>query len=416
MAHIVESRGKFYVHMSLGKDPGTGKKIQKVSQAFETEKLARGHEAAFVAQWQGKALQVAAAPKNETVGEFLDRWLADVKTTISPNTRQGYRVNIERAKGYFGAVQLRALRPDHIRAMDKALREGGRRGKPRAIGTRLSENTIKFTHIVLGQAFLWARDNDLIAINPLKGIEEPKAVDHEAECLTEDELEKVLQAAGATHFRPCLAVAGYAGLSCSELLGLRWRDVDFTGTNLHVRQKTVRERTADDAHGPRWVAVTRKGGKNKHRVRDVHLYARLGLVLRAHRESQERLGIPTGPDHLLFLGPDGKPYPPTGVSMAAINATTAAGFKHVGLHDLRHTFATICGRNGLSLERTSKMLGHANTTMTQRLYRHYFADEMKAAMRAVEAKYEAKLAAGAAGAASHVDERALTNGHQEGPG
>jgi hypothetical protein len=48
-----------------------------------------------------------------------------------------------------------------------------------------------------------------------------------------------------------------------------------------------------------------------------------------------------------------------------------AGLKRIRLHDLRHTYATLLRKEGQPIEAVSKVMGHANISITQRIYDHF---------------------------------------------
>ena len=53
-----------------------------------------------------------------------------------------------------------------------------------------------------------------------------------------------------------------------------------------------------------------------------------------------------------------------------------ANIPRVSAHSLRHTFASLCVANGISLQQTSEWLGHSSTVVTQRVYTH-ITDELE---------------------------------------
>ncbi|WP_199699201.1 site-specific integrase [Oleomonas cavernae] len=61
-----------------------------------------------------------------------------------------------------------------------------------------------------------------------------------------------------------------------------------------------------------------------------------------------------------------------------------AGLEGVRLHDLRHSFASVGAGSGMGLPIIGKLLGHANTTTTQR-YAHLDADPLRRASDAISA-------------------------------
>jgi integrase len=66
---------------------------------------------------------------------------------------------------------------------------------------------------------------------------------------------------------------------------------------------------------------------------------------------------------------------------------TKAGLPKMRLHDLRHMYATFCVNNGCSILEVSKLLGHADTRVSQR-YSHLSASTMLKAASSVSKKLE----------------------------
>jgi integrase len=56
-------------------------------------------------------------------------------------------------------------------------------------------------------------------------------------------------------------------------------------------------------------------------------------------------------------------------------ALRRAGIRKVRLHDLRHTFASLMLANGEDIVRVSRLLGHANPTITLNVYSHMLPRE-----------------------------------------
>jgi integrase len=69
----------------------------------------------------------------------------------------------------------------------------------------------------------------------------------------------------------------------------------------------------------------------------------------------------------------------------------AAGLHDVRLHDLRHSFASIAVKGGMSLHMVGKLLGHKNTTTTMR-YAHLSAESLKMATESIGERIFAAMA------------------------
>jgi integrase len=88
----------------------------------------------------------------------------------------------------------------------------------------------------------------------------------------------------------------------------------------------------------------------------------------------------------VFTRPDGTGHPPKRLSRVFTAAAERHGLPRIGVHGLRHSYATAALRAGVSPEVVSKRLGHASVVITLSIYAHVFEQDDEAA---------AELAAGA---------------------
>lgn len=164
--------------------------------------------------------------------------------------------------------------------------------------------------------------------------------------------------------RVLVLTAGMSGLRRSELLGLRWRDIDWEAQRIRVRNAYVLgEHSAE-------------GKSDLSTRRSVPIGDRL---LAALTEWFERTAF-KGDDDLVVAHPEtGKPLDGTKVSRRFQAACRAAGVRVVRFHDLRHTFATRLAATGVSLRTIQEFLGHADAKTTQ-IYAHYAPSAGEVAM------------------------------------
>lgn len=138
------------------------------------------------------------------------------------------------------------------------------------------------------------------------------------------------------------------GCRKSEILSLRWDDVDVTAGELRLR---------DAKSGPRMV----------------HLTAPVAKVL----DSLAR----TPGEALLFPGPGGGSFGP-GFESFWRRIRSRAGLPDVRLHDLRHSYASRALALGEGLPAIGKLLGHAKISTTAR-YAHLMRGAEKVAAKRV---------------------------------
>jgi integrase len=155
--------------------------------------------------------------------------------------------------------------------------------------------------------------------------------------------------------RVVILTAAMTGLRQSELLGLRWRDVDWAAQRIRVRNAWVRGEHSGE------------GKSDLSTRRSVPMADRLTREL--DRWSQRtRYGAD---DDLVFAHPQsGRPLDRTKLSRRFKQACTDAGVRVVRFHDLRHTFATRLAASGQPMRTIQEFLGHADSKTTQ-IYAHY---------------------------------------------
>jgi integrase len=108
-------------------------------------------------------------------------------------------------------------------------------------------------------------------------------------------------------------------------------------------------------------------------------------VLSLHRRNQplENLKEPNRKNPgLVCCSSEGDYYKPDQISSRVAEIMAKAGLRGVSLHSLRHGHASQLLSDGVPIPTVSKRLGHANPTITLKLYSHALeSDELAAAQR-----------------------------------
>ena len=146
------------------------------------------------------------------------------------------------------------------------------------------------------------------------------------------------------------------GLRQSELLGLRWRDVDWSVQRIRVRNTWVRGEHPTD------------GKSDLSTRRSVPIADRLLAAL----DEWSTRTIYNGDEHLVFAHPADRQPPRRRQSHQTLPSRLRdAGVRPIRFHDLRHTFATQLAASGkVSLRTLQEFLGHADAKTTQ-IYADY---------------------------------------------
>jgi integrase len=300
-----------------------------------------------------------------TLAEYLTDWLAKhaVKKNLQPTTFHGYEMIIEtRINPILGRVQLQRLSEAQIEDFLHQLRtRGAAKGKP------LSARTIRQTYIVLSEALRQAKRIRLIPRNPCAEIETPQIQKQQQPQWTPEEARKLLALLKGERYEVLYIVALTTGLRRSEVLGLRWQDVDLEQGVLTIRQK-----------------LTQVGGKlvfgqkpkTPAGAREVPLHPKVVELLAEHRRKQveERLrrgpswlGCPEGGE-LVFCSRYGTALSPANVYRRLNQLVKRAGITYTAMHGMRRTASTIAHDHSKDLLAVAALLGHASPDVTAAYY------------------------------------------------
>jgi integrase len=209
------------------------------------------------------------------------------------------------------------------------------------------------------------------------------------------EIDALLQRTTDSRWRAFFLTAIRCGLRASELRGLRWQDVDFKKSELHVRQRADRynaignPKSVDSQRAvpipPKTLAALREWKlKNPHALvfpnGNGHVETHSNIIERGLIPAWEAAGV-TVP----VLDDKGKPTRDE-------DGRPIVEAKYTGLHSLRHYFVSWCLARppvglGLSLKEASERAGHANIAITSDTYGHLLPRDDSAELAAAEGKF-----------------------------
>ena len=347
----VVRKGKFIGWYVRYKDADGQRRMRASHQ--ETQALARR----YLLEVEGRVARGLVgipepAPPAPTVSELIPRFLTEYsrpKVKDPEAYRRFASTALRRALPVLGALRIDALQPPHLDRLRLTL------GKTHAPAS------VRGTLIYLGTMFSWAVKRQLVATNPLRGIEKPRA-SSSIEYLSRDEVHRLftlldeLAASGALFDRmrkTCVFTALHTGLRRGELLGLRWQDIDLTTRRLTVARSYL---------------TTPKSGKPRH----LRLPAAVIPVLTDWLAECPRL-----PEGVVFPIVSGaRPRMGTREDLLDLPALLAAAGCHTLLrpwHALRHSFASHFVMSGGNLLALQQILGHSDINQTM-AYSHLAPD------------------------------------------
>ena len=288
------------------------------------------------------------APANMSVQEAADELVAGMKADRVRN-RSGDPYKPSAIRSYEAALR------DHIvpRLGRRRLADVLHRDVQRIADDLLAEgrdpSTIRNALMPLRVIFRRAVEDGDLALNPCTHLRLP-AVRGRRERIASPEEARRLLAALPERDRPVWATALYAGLRRGELMALRWDDVDLARGVIRV------ERSYDDK-GRVEIEPKSRAGR-----RTVPIVGALRDVLVVYKASQGR------DRGLVFASSAETPFVPSNLWRRAQRAWKRSGLDPIGLHEARHTFASVLIAAGVNAKAITTYMGHASIQTTYDLY------------------------------------------------
>ncbi|MBN2566788.1 tyrosine-type recombinase/integrase [Candidatus Woesearchaeota archaeon] len=150
--------------------------------------------------------------------------------------------------------------------------------------------------------------------------------------LSKEEVGRLVSASSNANHRLIMQVGYSAGLRVSEIVNLRWQDVDLGRDVIHVKRA--------------------KGKKDR-------------IVMLSSKVKEGLLGLAPGREGPVFLTNRGGRYSPRTIQKIIADAAAKAGIrKRITPHTLRHSFATHLLENGTDLRHIRDLLGHSDLRTT----------------------------------------------------
>ncbi len=354
--------GVWELRLSLGRDPVTGS-YRRLSKTF--------HGSARQADEALRTLIDELAPNREAVGssfgQLLDAWLGECeRLELSPTTLRTYRAQVEKAiRPRLGDVALNSLTARHLDELYGAMRSAGK-----------SPKTIRNYHAIISAALHQGVRWGWVRRNVAELAKAPRVPARRVEAPSVEVVRKVIEAAEARDPRqaPLLMLAALTGMRRGELCALRWDAVDLDKGVLEVAGSVV------VVPGGLAVKSTKTG-----RSRRVSLDTVGVGLLRSHRARVEDWARQCGvelPEDAYVFSPhlDARtPFRPDNVTSFFIRIRESVGAPEVRLHDLRHFTATQLIGAGVDVRTVAGRLGHADPSLTLRVYAHVIEERDRAA-------------------------------------
>ena len=218
----------------------------------------------------------------------------------------------------------------------------------------MSDRMVRSCHTTCRTALEKAVTEGLITANPAIGCRLPPKKAKEMQVLTQAEIKRFLIQAREEGYYEFFILELTTGMRRGEILGLQWKDINFSTCELHIRRQVVKKGTHTLISQP----------KTKSSIRTIILPPDMMDILAEHKK--------TATCEWVFPSPvkEGEPRNPASLYGKFQKILKRAQCKKVRFHDLRHTFATMALENGIDIKTLSAMIGHISTETTLNIYSH----------------------------------------------
>jgi integrase len=291
-----------------------------------------------------------AMTERGTVAWLVQRYVAG-RTDITEKAREQYAWAIPHIEAGLGAIPLSRLDRDDVAAWVDALAGEG----------RLSRRSVQVCRNVLRAALTEAVDEGLIARSPAVRVGLPRTVAKPVKvkatlAWSAEEIDRFLEATSAHRWAIAFRLGVLYGLRRSEILALRWDDVDLDKQTLRIDESLVAVRG-----GAAWGDA-----KNERSRRIIPLDDTTLRCLSRRRADQAAERLAAGPawesGNLIMTTRQGGIVLPRSYDRALERIVQHAALPRLTSHGLRHTAAThmVSTANDLGeLRAIADILGHS---------------------------------------------------------
>ena len=347
--------GKWDFIVDIGKDSFTGKRKQKRKRGYDSKEEAEKALTKLLNELnEGRVIEVT----NMYFDEFFDIWLEERKLTVEKSTFNNnvtfYNLYI---KPKIGGLRLKNISPLILQRFVNEL----------VLSKKLSSGTIHKIFDILKVVFKKAIKLKLLSDNPAQQVELPKIRKNEINVWGIDEVNTFLQKCKdvkrPSKYYTAYLIAILTGMRQGEILGLRWKDIDYDKGLIFIRQTL--------SHDGKEIKI---GAKTVSGVRTIHISKMLIDQLKEEKQRIEKQKLKLGNSYedndLVVCTREGKPIIATNLVKAFKKDVKKVGLPIIRWHDLRHTHATMLIERNVNPKIIQERLGHSRIGVTLDIYSH----------------------------------------------
>ena len=259
-------------------------------------------------------------PDKVTVTEWLTHWFENCASLeLKANTLAMYEGHLRcHILPSLGHLALEKLQPSHIQVLVREKLKSGR-----------SSRTVQIMRNVLSKALGQAVNDGILLRNPASSVKVRSRRTKQIIPLNEIQLRAFLKEVTNHTLYPAILLLATTGLRRSELIGIKWRDIDFDKRTLEINRAIVKVSAYRCLEGET---------KRDSSRRLLPLSDQVHSALCRHQECQSESGkLP----EYVFSDAEGKAIHPDCVYDLVKRIGKKIGLPDVTVHAFRHTCASL---------------------------------------------------------------------------
>ena len=300
----------------------------------------------------------AVADDRRSVAEFLEQWLEHAQQRVRPRTFERYEAIVrQHLIPELGQLQLSKLSPAHVERMIATQLNSG-----------LSPRTVHHHRGLLRNALNVAQRWGLVPRNVAALTAPPKVTEPEFPAIGPEQARQILDAVAGDRLEALYALTLALGLRQSEVLGLRWSDIDLDAGSLAVQRSLQHALMGSSASsGPRRCAAA---GPSTSRRRWSSSSKRTAVANSRSGSARGRRGKASAGVILCSRPSSERRSAATSYGLGFQRLLAEAGLPRMRFHDLRHAAATVMLTLGVQPRVAMETLGHSQISTTMDRYSH----------------------------------------------
>jgi len=309
---------------------------------------------------RGELFDDSKITPSDTVTDLVEKVINDKSKHLKHKSMISYRSSFKNhIIPFFSDKPIFMVKPMDIKNLQDKMVDSG-----------LKRQSVQLVRILLKEAFEIAVLSEIVQSNPVEAVSMPK-IKYKKEKykpFSLDEIDLIVSKANGT-VKNFLGISFFTGIRSGELLALTWDDVDFQTDTISIN-KTIAQGIINSA-------------KTKSSERDIE-------ILPMAKEYFKKQLLETGmKSSFIFLNKKSTHYSTNDLfARTYASILKSLNIEHRGLHNTRHTFASIMLNNGIDPLWVSHTLGHENLQITYSIYTHFMPKKEKMVIGFLEKRYK----------------------------